>query len=534
MSLNKASNSQIDVEWGSFSESASWVLDFDEVQTFQQETLPRREKSRIEAKDLLRKRKIPPIVRSFMVLTKILNAVLLWYLLDRKRGREKSRQGIARKLRKRFEKLGSTYVKLGQIISSGEGLFPEQLVAEFKLLRDKVPAESFSDVKDVIEQEYSMPIESVFARFEKTPIASASIAQVHRATLITGENVVVKVQRPKVENLVKKDIKALWWLAPKLVGRIPVSSLANPPALVELFAETIIEELDFRLEADNMLEISKVLAETDQRAIIVPRPKLDLVTKRVLVMEEMQGFSFDDVQGMQDAGIDTYDLLRAGLIAFTEGALLHGVFHGDLHGGNLLVRPDGKTTLLDFGITGRFNDHQRKAFLRLLVAGTSGNVHQQVVALIELGAFPSDTDVDVVVSDLDLDGPVKDPTKMSGEQLTSEMGVLTKKLLGYGAKAPKELTLFVKNLMFLDGATATLAPELDILGEIQHVQQYFVQTYGAQIIADLGITSDNLDLNVDAIKNSIGVADDVESLTYKDLLRRRDTIKKRMTQKDVD
>lgn len=383
----------------------------------------------------------------------------------------------------------------------------------------------------MIEEDFGRPMESIFATFDREPAAAASIAQVHRATLITGEEVVVKVQRPRVAALVRKDIEALTWLAPRMVGRIPVTALANPPALVELFAETIIEELDFRLEADNMLSIGRVLAKTNQRAIVVPRPYLELVTERVLVMENMKGYAFDDVEGIRAAGIDTKALLRAGLIAFMEGALLHGVFHGDLHAGNLFVQEDGTTALLDFGITGRFNEVQRRAFMRLLIAGTSGNVREQVVALRDLGAFPPDTDIDAVIEDLNLEGPVKDPTKMTSEQLALEMRDLTKKLLGYGTRAPKELMLFVKDLMFLDGATATLAPDLDILGEIQQVYMYFVGTHGAQIITELGLGEQNLDLDMEAVRSSLGVSDNVASLTYGDLQKRREIIKKRMIDK---
>jgi ubiquinone biosynthesis protein len=114
---------------------------------------------------------------------------------------------------------------------------------------------------------------------------------------------VVKVQRPKVADLVERDIAAMSWLAPHLIGRIPVATLANPPALVELFAETIVEELDFRLEADNMMDIASVIAQTNQHAVVVPRPHPELVTRRVLVMERLDGFAWDDVDGMRRAGI---------------------------------------------------------------------------------------------------------------------------------------------------------------------------------------------------------------------------------------
>ena len=167
------------------------------------------------------------------------------------------------------------------------------------------------------------------------------------------------------------------WLAPSssAASRSPRSPTRR---LVELFAETVVEELDFRLEAENMLDIAHVLARTEQRGIVVPRPHPTLVTRRVLVMERLRGFAFDDVESMHAAGIDTNALLQAGLIAFFEGAMIYGVFHGDLHGGNLLVQPDGRTALLDFGITGRLDEPQRLAFLRLLVPGTTGDVRGQL------------------------------------------------------------------------------------------------------------------------------------------------------------
>ena len=135
------------------------------------------------------------------------------------------------------------------------------------------------------------------------------------------------------------------WLAPHLVGRIPIASLANPPALVELFAETIVEELDFRMEAANMIDIAVMLRELQQTGYVVPRPHPSLVTRRVLVMERIDGFNFDDVAGMKGAGVDTEAVVRTAMIALIEGAMVTA-FHGDLHGGNLFVLPgaDGTST----------------------------------------------------------------------------------------------------------------------------------------------------------------------------------------------
>jgi ubiquinone biosynthesis protein len=279
-----------------------------------------------------------------------------------------------------------------------------------------------------------------------------------------------------------------------------------------------------------MLDIAEVMTRVGVRNTVVPRPHPRLVTRRVLVMERLSGFNFDDAEGMQRAGIDTNALLRSSLIAFLEGALLHGVFHGDLHGGNLFAMPDGRTALLDFGITGRLDEMKRLAFLRLLVFGTSGDVLSQLAALRDLGAFPPDTDLDAVVDDLGLGEALPDPTQMSADALTDELRELTKKLLGYGARAPKELMLFVKNMMFLDGATANLAPDLDILGEMAQIYAYFQQHYGEQIAIQLGLDPDErMDFDLDAVKAGFRIGEEYgDTLTYAQVKERRDIIRKRM------
>lgn len=531
LSSQETKEVQSDTVWGSFSPKAPWNLDVEECDIFNEQANEIRANVHVKAQKLLQPKKLFPLGRVIAAVVRVGLAISLWYVFDKRKGREKSYTSISKKLRKQFVHLGSTYIKLGQIISSGEGLFPNELVSEFKKLRDQVEAEKFHDIKRVIEQDFGRPLESIFSKFNIEPLAAASIAQVHEATLITGEAVVVKVQRPRVSSLVEKDIKALTWLAPKLVGRIPVTALANPPALVEVFSETICEELDFRLEAQSMLEVARVFVTTNQRSIVVPRPYVSMVTKRVLVMEKMQGFQLEDVEAMQDAGIDTKEFIRAGLISFLEGALIYGVFHGDLHGGNLFVQPDGKTALFDFGITGHFNETQRKAFMRLIIAGMSGDVKQQLVALRDMGAFPKDTDLDEVLEDLGVGQAVKDPTKMSSDQLTDELKDLTKKLLGYGARAPKELMLFVKNLMFLDGVTGTLAPDLDILAEISHVYSYFMSEYGTKIFEELNLEEDDLQFDKNALLDSMMVEDKVDTLTYDQIKARREIIRKRMIDK---
>lgn len=519
-----------DLEWGAFSDTPPWVLDRG-PQPWQHRVDELRAAARAEVPRLTTPTRLPPGARVVTVLGRLSAAAGPWLVRTRigpAPSPEARRTDISRRMRRAAERLGPTYIKLGQIISSGEGLFPEELVREFKMCRDQVPAEPFDVVRRVVEEDLGRTLEQVFAWFDRQPLAAASIAQVHAALLHTGERVVVKVQRPSVATLVRKDLRVLAWLAPHLVGRIPIAALANPPALVELFAETITEELDFRLEAENMLDVARVLAELDQRGYVVPRPHPSLVTRRVLVMERLEGFNFDDVAAMKDAGIDTAAVVRTGMIAFMEGAMIHGIFHGDLHGGNLFVMRDGRTALLDFGITARLSEKRRLAFLRLMLGATTNDLHAQLGALRDLGALPMDTDLDAVIRDLRLDQTPVDPTTLTADELVKEVQRVVKALLGYGARMPKELMLYVKNMVFLDGAIATLAPDLDLIGEIAHISMYFAQQHGERLGRDLGIDPDAVEIDLDGVKASMGVDAGTERLTYRELQERRELINKRM------
>ena len=522
-----------DLALAAFSDHGPWQVTLDEAR-WRDRVDTIRSTVRRQIPGLIKPKKVPAGGRLFEVAGRLGGGITLWYLIGRRKGGSASTADLSRRLREAAEILGPTYIKLGQIISSGQGIFPKELVDEFIKCRDQVPAETFEAVKAVVESDLGQPLDAVFKEFDEAPLAAASIAQVHRAVLADhispggGKEVVVKVQRPSVSELVHQDIKVMAWLAPFLIGRIPVTSLANPPALVEVFAETITEELDFRLEAANMLDVAMSLRQLGQTAYVIPRPHPTLVTRRVLVMERLTGFSFDDVAGIQAAGVDTHEIVRTAMIGFLEGAMIHGVFHGDLHGGNLFVQPDGRTALFDFGITGRLTEKKRQAFLRLLMSGMMSDVKGQLAAIRDLGALPADTDLDAVFADLGLDQAPMDPTALTPDELIAELQRFVKQLLGYGAHLPKELMLFVKNLMFVDAAIATLAPDLDLFGEVTHIATYFAQNHGQRLASEIGVAGQDFEVDLTSFKDSVGIDRSTEAVTYSDLQARRELISKRM------
>lgn len=520
-----------DRSWGAFSDAAPWTVD-PERTTWRGAVPPARAEVTRELPELLGHRSLPPVRRVARTLRVLGAAVGRWAATGRRAGGTASRRDLAHRLRVAAEALGPTYIKLGQVISSGQGLFPEELVEEFALCRDRVPAEPFAAIRRVVEADLGRPMEEVFAGFDRRPLAAASIAQVHVATLRSGEDVVVKVQRPDVARRVHADLRTMSWLAPRLVGRLPAAALANPPAIVEVFASTITEELDFRLEADNMIEVARSFAALGQRGYVVPRPHPELVTRRVLVMERLHGYAFDDAAGMRAGGIDTEAVVRTGMIGFLEGAMFNGVFHGDLHGGNLLVLDDGRTGLLDFGITGRLDLRERLAFLRLLVGATMNDVTGQVAALRDLGALPPDVDLDLVVRELGLDQAVVDPTALTAEELLEEIQRLVRALLSTGARLPKPLMLFVKNLVFLDGAIATLAPDLDVLAEVGDIAAYFTQRYGPRIAEELGMGAGDWQLDLTGVAAALDPSGTAEGrVTHRELRARRELVRDRLRER---
>jgi ubiquinone biosynthesis protein len=468
--------------------------------------------------ELVRPRRIPP-ARGAKVALKLARNTTPWALRHRRRWNEPTAQAeLAAVLRRTFESLGPTFIKLGQLIASADGMLPDAWVQEFKLCRDRVPAETLTHVRAVIEEDLGQTVEMLFAEFDPVPLAAASIAQVHAARLHDGQEVVVKVQRPHIDRIIPQDIATMAWLAPILEKRMPHAVVANLSAYIELFAETIVEELDFRLEAQNMLDIARVLAVTEQRSVLVPRPHPTLVSRRVLVMERVRGFGVDDEAAMADAGVDPSPVFRALMISFFEGAMIHGVFHGDLHGGNMVVTPSGTPALFDFGITGRFTQPKREALLGLMMAAAAQDALGLLRCFRDLGGFPAAADLEQIAVEIDIQELMtQNPSEVSPETMALQMREAMTRLVAHGAKLPKEMYLYLKGMVYLNGSITNLAADVDIFAEMAHIYEVFTTAHLEHLEA--------IDVDIAALPDAAGVADlmrqqvgvNSESLTIREM-----------------
>ena len=357
---------------------------------------------------------------------------------------------------------GPTYVKLGQLISTTKGLAPDWIAEPFAGCRDAVPPASSVAVAGVLRR---AKIDRHLRDWDPTPLASASVAQVHAAVLHDGTEVVVKVRRPGVVGTVAAD--ASYLLPALMVAELTNERLrlANLRGTVELMIRLFAQEVDLRLEATNIVEMALAF-ERAGLDVEVPAPIPGLVTKRALVMERVRGVSTADMDAVAGFGHVAEDLVRLAIVAVMETTFVDGIFHGDLHPGNVFVTERG-LALLDFGIVGRLTQTQRLALIRLLTAGMAEDQTGILDALKDFGALPRDADVAGLVALLP-DPPTVDERRAflhDPSLMEDRLGQIVRALHASGFRVPPELTLFVKNALYLNDAVVRHAPDFDVVGE---------------------------------------------------------------------
>lgn len=300
------------------------------------------------------------------------------------------------RLRRAFEELGPTFIKLGQVLSTRSDLLPEAFATEFVKLQDRVSPLPFSSIRQTVEAELQAPLSELFASFNETPLACASIGQVHEAALPDGTRVVVKVQRPGIDAQIKADVSILRGLAAALERYAPETRVLAPQVLVEEFFQAMSLELDFIVEANNILKSRNNLKRLPE--IYIPDVHLSLTTHKVLVIEKLDGIKVDNSSALRTAGYSGKILAELTAKAFLSSALEDGFFHGDLHCGNLFAMPpsQGETSprlgMIDFGVMGYLTPRARESLLRIFVALAEEDFETLCMEYAELGAGRGQTD----------------------------------------------------------------------------------------------------------------------------------------------
>jgi ubiquinone biosynthesis protein len=387
----------------------------------------------------------------------------------------------AREARDAFAELGPTYVKLAQLIASSPGLFPEVLSEELRSLLDRVPPIPYREVAEVIRAELGVDPSTLFASFDPEPLASASIAQVHTATLHDGSDVVVKIQRPGIRTRLAADLRILLLLARVLERASAKGRMANPIAVVEDFATTLSEELNFVVEARSMETFDANLrAFGHNSGVRVPTVHWEFTTPRVLTMERIHGYKIDDLAQLNTTGWDLADALKRGVRAWMESALEHGFFHGDVHAGNLMLDTDGNTTFLDFGIVGRL-DAKTKEIIRhgLPALLVHGDFQEVAKAIYEMGAVLKPADLEQSAADIaEIVEPIlgKPLSEISyGQVLVDIVRIGTR----YEVRLPRELVLVAKQMLYFERYAKLMAPDWNILNDPDLISFLFegLETY---------------------------------------------------------
>lgn len=368
---------------------------------------------------------------------------------------------IAERIRISFEELGPTFVKLGQLLATRPDLVPEDYVLEFAKLHDRVLPLPYETVEQVLREEYGQALWSHFESIEKEPLGSASIAQVHKARLKTGEVVVIKVQRPGILTIINDDLNVLYFLADLLNTYVPETRPFNPRGIVDEFFRTLELETNFIVEANNIRRFTENFKNEPQ--VKIPFVHLNLATERVLVLEALNGvpLSSDSINFQASTNSDL--IIRTGLRAYLKMVFNDGLFHGDLHAGNFFVLPNNVVGLIDFGVVGRLNKKTQSAIANMLLALSEENYERMAYEYIDLAPFTDKVNIDLFAKDLrELIAPYYGLTLKNvnlGKLLMSSSAVAAKHHL----TMPTELMLFFKSIVAIEGLGNRLMKDFDFL-----------------------------------------------------------------------
>ncbi|AKU25280.1 putative protein kinase UbiB [Geobacillus stearothermophilus] len=374
---------------------------------------------------------------------------------------KKEGKTVGERLRLVLEELGPTFVKLGQIASTRPDLIPAPIISELEKLQDQVPPFPFADVRRIVEAEFGSSLETLFRSFEEMPLAAASLGQVHRAVLPSGQAVAVKVQRPHIAARVETDLEILQDLAVLAERRLDWAATYQLSEIVDELARSLRQELDYTVEARHAAAFAEQFA--GDSLVYVPGVFWDYTTKTVLTMEYVEGIKLGEIERLKEEGYSLKALAERLTKTVLKQMFEHGFFHGDPHPGNVFVLSDGVLAFIDFGLMGRLRPNVRHHLSSLIIALMRQSTDGVLAAIYGLGLVPDEADEEKLRDDID-DLREKYYRVPLGEiSLGEAVEDLLSVAFRHGIRIPSDLTLLGKALLTVEGVVEMLDPQFRIM-----------------------------------------------------------------------
>ncbi len=382
----------------------------------------------------------------------------------------------AREVRELFESLGATYIKFGQFIASSPSLFPPEYVDEFQKLLDQTTPIAFRKIKQIIEQELGQPIDAVYQSLDPKPLASASIAQVHAATLLSGEDVVVKVQKPGVQAIITVDLHTVFIMVRLLELMLPHLDRETLTGLVAEMYQSMIDECDFLKEARNLDEFRQFVQSTGNQNVVAPKPFHAASSVKILTMQRLYGRSLTDQESVVDSSGAAATALFNALDIWIASLTRCETFHADLHSGNLLLLEDNKVGFIDFGMVGRIRPTAWRAMFTLFEGLQTEDYRLVAESMLAVGLTRETIDTEelataienafIALESVDPEALLNATLAANAEDINNVLNTLGEVARKYGIRFPREFTLLLKQFLYFDRYVQMLAPDKDILGEV--------------------------------------------------------------------
>jgi len=373
----------------------------------------------------------------------------------------------SQRLRLVMEELGPTFIKLGQLLSTRPDVLGKEYIHEFSKLQDKVPAVKIEEINAQIQRELGYPAQELFAEFSSEPLAAASIAQVHRGKLKSGEEVVLKVRRPGIVKIVETDIDVLMGLAYLIEQHVPAVALYDPVGLVKEFRRSIMRELNFTREGRTVDRFAVNFAKSE--TVYTPKIFWEYTGDMVLTMEYVDGIKISAIEELSEHGYDLKEIARRGADAFLKQVLDFGLFHADPHPGNVFILPGQVICMLDFGMVGRLGQDLKDQLINLLQALLNKDVDRIISQLLYSGELTDDSDLKSLKRDLhdfieDYYDILLQDIKV-GKLLSEFIEILTHHRIHF----PADFMILAKALVIMEGVGRQLNPDFNM---INHMRPY--------------------------------------------------------------